>query len=249
LDAALEEQVEIEDGSGAGLLAAAAGEGGQPAAKKQRRTQQQQQQAAAEAAPGVQPCLLTAGAHAAYAGSSSAEEREQLVQQADAMLAAAAGAAGVAGQGAPVPALSGQPASVLRSHWLLRLQLEWEAGAAETLSLPLLAKRRQQRRWVGRWGDLLGCQLCRPAVLCCQLCTSVVCLLLDLTDCITSVLCLPACCAVRSRCCWTAPASSWHSGTGRTGGCRPERQQQPQRLRTRGTYKIERQPLSARVPP
>ena len=152
VDAALEGQVEIEAGGGAGLPAAAAGEEGeQPAAKRQRRTQQQEE---AAAAAGVQPCLLTAGAHAAYAGSSSVEGREQLVEQADAMLAAAAsaaGAAGPAGQGAPVPALSELPAAVLRSHWLLRLQLEWEAGAAETLSLPLLAKRRQQRRWVGGW--------------------------------------------------------------------------------------------------
>ena len=156
VDAALEGQVDIKAGGGAGLLAAAAaaGEGGQPAAKKQRRAQQAQEEAAA-AAPGVQPCLLTAGAHAAYAGSS-VEEREQLVKQADAMLDAAAGATSAAGQGAPVPALSELPPAVLRSHWLLRLQLEWEAGAAETLSLPLLAKRRQQRRWVGDWSNLVG---------------------------------------------------------------------------------------------
>jgi hypothetical protein len=95
-------------------------------------------QAAAAQAPAVDPALLTAGAHAEYAGCGDAARRAALAAQADAMLEGEGGA----------PALACLPRpSLLRSHWLLRVQLEWEAAAAEPLDLALLARRRSQRRW------------------------------------------------------------------------------------------------------
>lgn len=107
----------------------------------------------------VHAALLTDQAHAAYVAADGAE-RADLARQADAMLAAgvpelaaAAAAAGQAaagpGGGPPVPALTSERAAgVLRSHWLLRLQLEWEAAVAEPFSLHTLALRRRQRRHV-----------------------------------------------------------------------------------------------------
>lgn len=100
--------------------------------------------------------LLTPELHAAYAAAGP-EKRAQLASQADAMLAAgrtqdAGGANGSCGSSA-APALTAElPPGVLRSHWLLRMQLEWEAAQAEPFSLDLLAQRRRQRRWAGRGG-------------------------------------------------------------------------------------------------
>lgn len=127
----------------------------------------EEQQQAGGSGSGVHAALLTAQAHAAYAAASSEGERRELARQADAMLAGTAG----------VPALAAQPAAVLRSHWLLRMQLEWEAAAAARLDLRRLAKRRRQRRWGqgarrahGRCSSLCGSALlgavdtCRSAL-------------------------------------------------------------------------------------
>jgi hypothetical protein len=109
--------------------------------KRQRRGRQLQVTAASETARSAaepstsgaaEECLLSVEPHSVYAGSSSNEARSQLAQCADAILEE-----GGAAQLSP---------AVLRSHWLLRVQLEWEAGVAR--NLPLLAKRRQQRRLV-----------------------------------------------------------------------------------------------------
>lgn len=123
------------------------------------------------AAPGgLHPALLTAEAHAAYAAAASQEERVQLAAQADHMLQAAASPAATMWA---VPLLSEQPPAVLRSHWLLRMQLEWEAMSAEPFSLRSLRpweERRVQRRWVcsgscgytwsRHWRLWLGAQPC-----------------------------------------------------------------------------------------
>ncbi|PRW59252.1 hypothetical protein C2E21_2426 [Chlorella sorokiniana] len=109
---------------------------------------------------GAHPALLSDRLHAVYAAADGAE-RAQLARQADAALLAgvpqlaspadaaaqAAGGGARAAGGAPaLPALSAELApAVLRSHWLLRLQLEWEAATAEPFSLPALAERRRQR--------------------------------------------------------------------------------------------------------
>lgn len=86
--------------------------------------------------------LLTPNAHALYAAAASAVERASLADAADQLLQDGA--------------LQAQPAGVVRSHWLLRLQLEWEALADQSRSasdvLQRWEQRRAQRRWVGRWG-------------------------------------------------------------------------------------------------
>lgn len=122
----------------AALPCAASGSGAQAAAAK------------AAAAPGaVAASLLTDGAHAAYAAAASGAERAELARQADAMLEGAGGA----------PALAEQPPGVLRSHWLLRLQLQWEAAepGSGLEQLELLARRREQRRCAGRGAESEGC--------------------------------------------------------------------------------------------
>ncbi len=119
--------------------------------------------------------LLTDQVHAAYAAADVAE-RAELASQADALLlagmpqlASPADAAGPAAGGAAglpsggVQQAEGAPAltaelspAVLRSHWLLRLQLEWEAALAESFSPATLAQRRQQRRCGGVLGGRQG---------------------------------------------------------------------------------------------
>ena len=128
--------------------------GGAPAAKRPRHASPPHP---AQAPAGLLPCLLTSDAHAEYAKQLSMHGRQatQLVRQADAMLEASAAARGGGSDGASapaVPALAEQPLPVLRSHWLLRLQLEWQAAADEPLDLERLALRRRQRRWAAGGG-------------------------------------------------------------------------------------------------
>ncbi|EFN57548.1 hypothetical protein CHLNCDRAFT_143179 [Chlorella variabilis] len=150
VDSALARFPPAQPAEPAGQPRAAAPAAGQTPGANRRRRAPPAAVAAAEArqgvgagsgSSGVEACLLTGEAHAAYAAGSQ-EQRQLLVQQADAMLAAAS-AGGPASS--VVPALAGQEAHVVRSHWLLRVQLEWEAAAAQPLDLALLATRRQQR--------------------------------------------------------------------------------------------------------
>lgn len=154
---------------------------------------------------GVHPALLTDQVHGVYAAADGAQ-RAELARQADAMLlagvpelassadaAAAAQAVGGAASGpssgaaagggsAALPALTAElPPAVLRSHWLLRLQLEWETALAEPFSLAALAERRRQRRcgvagregfvggccWLGTTYNVYACQTSEFASLCC----------------------------------------------------------------------------------
>ena len=156
VDSALARFPPAQPAEPAGQPRAAAPAAGQtPGANRRRRAppaavaaaEAQQGVGAGSGSSGVEACLLTGEAHAAYAAGSQ-EQRQLLVQQADAMLAAAS-AGGPASS--VVPALAGQEAHVVRSHWLLRVQLEWEAAAAQPLDLALLATRRQQRRWESGW--------------------------------------------------------------------------------------------------
>ena len=110
------------------------------------------QHAAAAPAAGEQSRLLTPHAHALYAAAASGEERAALAAEADRLLQSGA--------------LAEQAAGVVRSHWLLRLQLEWEVLADERAGKDVLQRweqRRAQRRWVGRARSLWEAQAV-PAV-------------------------------------------------------------------------------------
>lgn len=135
----------------------------------------------------VHPALLTNHVHAAYAAEADGAARAELAKQADAALLAgvpelaspADAAARPAGGTASVPSSSAAeaktdapvllaltaelPPAVLRSHWLLRLQLEWEAAMDEPFSLAALAERRRQRRYAEGWGGGRGAWLGCPA--------------------------------------------------------------------------------------
>lgn len=120
----------------------------------------------AVAAAGRRQNPLQAAGHGSSAGSSGAEAGAQVHAEyaaaasrraphvaaaADSLFALAAGeAAGSQQGGGASPALAALPPAALRSHWLLRLQLEWEALTRAPLDLGLLALRRRQRRWAAR---------------------------------------------------------------------------------------------------
>lgn len=88
--------------------------------------------------------------HAEYAAASS-RRAAKLAATADAVLAPAAGEGTSQASGTLTAlALAALPPAALRSHWLLRLQLEWEALTRLPLDLHMLALRRRQRRCAAR---------------------------------------------------------------------------------------------------
>lgn len=160
---------DLLDGAGRALAAEEAPQGATSSAAAPAASAGQQQRrlraAGQGSSAGGSGAVAGAQVHAQYAAVSSGRAA-QAATAADALLAPVAGGGAGNGEGAG----ASLPPAALRSHWLLRLQLEWEALTQLPLDLGLLALRRRQRRCVGgaQLGPTASCMLSGALWECCK---------------------------------------------------------------------------------